>query len=154
MKEKFINSIKEAAIEGYKKYKILPSLTIAQAILETGWGKARIGNNLFGIKAHPGWNGKVQTIRTHEYINGKKIYMDAKFKDYNSIEESLEYRFNLLSGSRYKKVVQAKDYKEAANEIYKAGYATDLQYPQKLIQIIEQNKLCEFDKEEIGRAHV
>ncbi len=147
MKSKFINKLKPGAISGYKKYKILPSLTIAQAILETGWGKASIGNNLFGIKAHQGWKGKVQVVRTHEYVNGKKIYVDAKFRDYNSIEESLEDRFKLLSSSRYKKVVESKDYKEACNEIYKAGYATDPNYPKKLIQIIEQNKLYEFDKE-------
>ena len=149
MKQRFINLIKAAAIQGYKKYNILPSLTIAQAILETGWGKASIGNNLFGIKANSSWKGKVQIVRTHEYISGKKVYIDAKFRDYNSIEESLEDRFKLLSNNRYKKVVQAKDYKEAAREIYKAGYATDPQYPNKLIQIIEQNKLYELDKEVI-----
>lgn len=149
MKDKFINSIKGGAIEGYKKYNILPSLTIAQAILETGWGRSSIGNNLFGIKANASWKGKVQTVRTHEYINGKKIYVDAKFRDYDSIAESLEDRFKLLSNSRYKKVVQAKDYKEGANELYKAGYATDPQYPNKLIQIITQNELYELDKKEV-----
>lgn len=147
MKQKFINSIKNGAIEGYKKHKILPSLTIAQAILETGWGKSSIGNNLFGIKANASWKGKIQTVKTHEYVNGKKIYVDANFRDYNSIEESLEDRFKLLSNSRYEKVVQAKDYKESANEIYKAGYATDPNYPKKLIQIIEQNKLYLLDEE-------
>ena len=154
MKNKFINKLKPGAISGYKKYNILPSLTIAQAILETGWGKASIGNNLFGIKANASWKGKVQTVKTHEFINGKKVYIDAKFRDYNSIEESLEDRFKLLSNNRYKKVVQAKDYKEAANEIYKAGYATDPQYPQKLIQIIEQNKLYEYDKEVVRMSNL
>lgn len=152
MKEKFINKIKPASIQGYKKYNILPSLTIAQAILETGWGKSSIGNNLFGIKANASWKGKVQIVRTHEYINGKKVYIDAKFRDYNTIEESLEDRFKLLSSPRYSKVVQARDYKEAANEIYEAGYATDPQYPQKLIQIIEQNKLYLFDEEAKGKG--
>lgn len=149
MKDKFINSIKQGAIEGYKKYKILPSLTIAQAIWESGWGKKSIGNNIFGIKANPSWTGKKQLARTHEYVNGEKIYVDAWFRDYDSVAEGLKDRFKLLSTPNYSKVVQAKDYKEAANEIYKAGYATDPQYPQKLIQIIEQNKLHKIDKEVI-----
>lgn len=153
MKENFINSIKYGAIEGYKKYKILPSLTIAQAILESGWGKLSIGNNIFGIKANASWTGKIQTVKTHEYVNGAKIYVTVNFRDYDSIFESLEDRFKLLSSSRYKKVVQAKGYKEAANEIYKAGYATDPQYPQKLIQIIEQNKFYEIDKEVLEKIH-
>lgn len=118
--------------------------------METGWGRSSIGNNLFGIKANASWKGKTQTVRTHEFVNGKKVYVDAKFRDYNSIEESLEDRFKLLSNSRYKKVVQAKNYKEAANEIYKAGYATDPQYPNKLIQIIEQNKLYLLDEQAKG----
>lgn len=147
VKEKFINKIKDGAIEGYKKYKILPSLTIAQAILETGWGRSSIGNNLFGIKATSNWKGKVQIVRTHEYINGKKVYVDAIFRDYDTIYDSLEDRFKLLSTQRYLKVVQAKDYKEGAKALYESGYATDPQYPNKLIQIIEQNKLHEFDRE-------
>lgn len=147
MKKSFIDKIKNGAIAGHKKYGVLPSLTISQAILETGWGKASIGNNIFGIKANASWKGKTQVVRTHEFINGKKIYVDAKFRDYNSIEESLEDRFRLLSNSRYKKVVQAKNYKEGAKELYKAGYATDPQYANKLIRIIEQNKLYEFDSQ-------
>lgn len=118
--------------------------------METGWGRSSIGNNLFGIKANASWKGKTQTVRTHEFVNGKKVYIDAKFRDYNSIGESLEDRFKLLSNARYKKVVQVKDYKEAAHEIYEAGYATDPNYPNKLIQIIEQNKLFLFDEEVKG----
>ncbi len=148
-KQNFINLIKDGAIAGYKKYGVLASLTIAQAILETGWGKSTIGNNIFGIKATSSWKGKVQQVKTHEYVNGEKIYIDANFRDYNSIYESLEDRFKLLSSSRYKKVIESKDYKEAAQEIYKAGYATDPNYPNKLIQIIEENKLYIYDKEVI-----
>lgn len=146
MKSKFINKIKDGAIAGYKKYNILPSLTIAQAILETGWGKSSIGNNIFGIKVTKNWKGKRQLVRTHEYINGKKVYENTYFKDYDTIEESLEDRFKLLSSSRYKSVVQAKDYVEGANALYKSGYATDPNYANKLIKIIEQNDLDQFDK--------
>lgn len=144
-KQDFIDLIKDGTIKGYKEYNILPSLTMAQAILETGWGRYSIGNNIFGIKADKNWKGKVKKVKTSEYVNGKKIYIDAYFKDYNSVYESLEDRFKFLQKPRYKKVVQAKDYKEACKEIKKAGYATDPNYDKKLIQIIEQNKLYEYD---------
>lgn len=144
-KQDFIDLIKDGAIKGYNAYNILPSLTMAQAILETGWGRYLIGNNIFGIKADKNWKGKTKKIKTHEYVNGKRVYIDAYFRDYDSIDDCLEDRFVFLSKPRYKKVIQAKDYKTACNEIWKAGYATDPQYPQKLIKIIEQNKLYEFD---------
>lgn len=154
MKEKFINSIKAAAIEGYKKYKILPSLTIAQAAWESGWGKSSIGNNIFGIKVNSAWSGKKQLVRTHEYINGEKVYIDAWFKDYDSVFDSLEDRFKLLSTPRYIKVVQAKDYKEACREIQRAGYATDPEYAENLITIIRQNNLDRFDNEVVGVSNL
>jgi len=145
-KQNFINLIKDDAIKGYYSYNILPSLTISQAILETGWGKYSIGNNIFGIKADKNWKGKRKLVKTTEYINGKKTYINTYFRDYDTIYDCLEDRFIFLSKPRYKKVVQAKNYKEACNEIYKAGYATDPNYPQKLIQIIEQNKLYKYDE--------
>lgn len=142
----FINKLKNDAIQGWHEYKVLPSLTIAQAILETGWGKASIGNNLFGIKADKNWTGKKKLVRTHEYVNGVKIYADAYFRDYNSIYESLEDRYKFLKNKRYSKVVGEQNYKIACHEIYKAGYATDPKYPSKLIALIEQYKLHEIDK--------
>lgn len=145
-KQSFINLLKDDAIKGYKEYKILPSLTIAQAILETGWGKHSIGNNIFGIKANKYWTGKKKLVRTHEYVNGRKIYVNAWFRDYDSIYESLKDRYKFLQKPRYSKIVGEKDYKKACYEIQKAGYATDPNYPKKLIRIIEQNKLQEIDR--------
>ena len=145
-KQVFINKIKNEAMKGYEKYKILPSLTLAQGALESGWGEKSIGNNIFGIKADKNWKGKTKTVRTREYINGVEVYVDAVFRDYNSIEECLKDRFEFLSKPRYVKVVGAKDYKTACLEIWKAGYATDPKYAELLINIIEQNKLYEFDE--------
>lgn len=147
MKQTFINLIKQGSIEAYKEYGIWPSLTIAQAILETAWGRSSIGNNIFGIKADSKWTGKTKTVRTHEYVNGKKVYIDAKFRDYDSIEESIRDRSKFLSTPRYKKVLTAPNYKVAAAEIHKAGYATDPAYTKKLTDIIEQNQLHLIDKE-------
>lgn len=150
MKEEFINKLKPHVLQGWCVYKILPSLTIAQAILETGWGKSSLGNNLFGIKADKNWTGRKQLSKTTEYVGGKLINVDAWFRDYDSIYESLEDRYKFLQAKRYSKVVGETNYKKASEEIYKAGYATDPLYSTKLIQIIEQNKLYEIDKLAIG----
>ena len=147
MKNTFIDSIKPGAIQAYKDVGILPSLTIAQAILETGWGKSAIGNNIFGIKADKSWKGKVQTVPTHEYINGKKVPTVARFRDYDSIEDSIRDRSKFLSSMRYQNVRAAESYRDGALEFFRAGYATDPQYSQKLIIIIEQNKLFLIDEE-------
>jgi len=152
--QEFINKIKDGAIRGWNDYKVLPSLTIAQAILETGWGKSAIGNNIFGIKADSNWSGKKKLVRTHEYVNGQKIYVDAYFRDYDSIYESLEDRFKFLQKPRYSKVVGEKDYKKACIEIQKAGYATDPNYSSKLISIIEQYNLYEYDKEALKPQNI
>lgn len=147
-KQDFINAIRQGAIDGYTKYKILPSLTMAQAILESGWGESHIQNNLFGIKAGTSWNGKVAIRQTKEFINGKWITVNAKFRAYNSFNESIEDHAKLLGrNKRYQKVTQAKDYKQACYEVWKAGYATDPNYPQKLIKIIEQNNLNQYDEQ-------
>lgn len=145
-RKEFIDKLKDSTVKGWHEHKVLPSLTIAQAILETGWGKGSIGNNLFGIKADKNWNGKKKLVKTHEYVNGVKIYVNAYFRDYNSIYESLEDRYKFLKNKRYSKVVGQQDYKIACHEIYKAGYATDPKYPSKLISLIEQYKLYEIDK--------
>ena len=72
--------------------------------------------------------------------------MYAKFRAYDSFNESIEDHAKLLgTASRYKKVVQAKDYIEACYEVWKAGYATDPNYPNKLINIIEQYELQQYD---------
>lgn len=147
-KQEFINLIKPGAIDGYIKYGILPSLIIAQAILESNWGKSHISYNLFGIKAGTGWQGKIAIKKTKEFVNGVWITVEAKFRAYDSFSESIIDHAKLLgTSSRYKKVTQAADYITACYEVWKAGYATDPNYPKKLIAIIEQGKLYEYDKQ-------
>ena len=71
----FVNEVAPGAMETYRQYGILPSITIAQAILESGWGKHRIGNNIFGIKAGSDWQGKTVTKQTTEYKNGQWVLL-------------------------------------------------------------------------------
>ncbi len=144
----FINLIKLGAIDTYYKYKVLPSLTIAQSILESAWATsilAKEANNLFGIKWQPNCGYDYIIKSTKEYTNGKWITIDAKFRKYNSVYESILDHAIFLQKSRYAKVLTAKDYKEAAYEVWKAGYATDPYYPNKICERIEWYKLYEVD---------
>lgn len=147
-RQAFVDKVAPGAIAGYEKYNILPSITIAQAILESGWGSSHIENNLFGMKPGSSWKGKVTYRNTKEYYNGKWITIKAKFRAYNNFSESIEDHARLLGTlNRYRNVLGQDDYKVAAMEIWKGGYATDPKYPQKLIKIIEQNELYKYDQQ-------
>jgi peptidoglycan hydrolase-like protein with peptidoglycan-binding domain len=144
-KKEFINLIKEPAIKAYKKYNILPSLTIAQAILESNWGIRALGYNLFGIKWTKGCGFQSQELWTREYRNGKPEMIQTKFRKYNSYSESIEDHAKFLMQRRYEKVRKTKNYKEACYQIQNCGYATDPNYAKKLIDIIEAYNLQDFD---------
>lgn len=145
----FINKIGPLARKEEERTGILASLTIAQAILESGWGKSGLtvkGNALFGIKAGSNWSGKVYNAKTQECYDGVSFTeITAAFRAYDSWEESIKDHSRLLTDlKRYEKVVGEKDYKKACREIQAAGYATDPNYANKLIRIIEKNNLNRF----------
>ena len=142
----FINKLAPLAVEDYKTSKVLPSLTIAQAILESGWGESELAvkaNNLFGIKADSRWTGKIYNTETKEYYNGSNTAttVSANFRSYDSWEGGVKDHSGFLQADRYSKVISAKNYKTACEEVYKAGYATDPQYTSKLVKLIEDHKL-------------
>ena len=142
----FVNKIKAGAIESYNQYGVLPSLTLAQAILETGWGKHAIGNNIFGIKAGSSWKGKVQRVKTSEQRSDGSYYqIYADFRDYDSIDDSILDHAKLLSTDNYKRVIQATDYKSACQAVKACGYATSLNYANSLINLIEKYGLNQWD---------
>lgn len=130
--------------------RVLPSLTIAQAILESGWGESGLtvkANALFGIKAGTDWKGKRYSSKTQEcYDKINFTTITASFRGYNSWLESVQDHTNfIVSNKRYAKVLTAKDYKTACYAIAQAGYATDPTYAQSLINIIEGYKLYQYD---------
>ena len=141
----FLKRIIPLAISDMKRTKVLASLTIAQAILESGWGKSALatkGNNLFGIK---GAGGKYKTF---EYINGKRVDIVDSFKVYPDWETSVTDHSGLfLRLSRYQNLIGERDYKKACRKVYEDGYATAPNYTEALIKIIEQYKLYEHDYE-------
>ena len=145
-RQAFVDKLVPGAIEGWEKYKILPSLTISQGILESAWGKSHIENNLFGMKPGSSWNGKIAYRNTKEFYNGQWVTIQAAFRSYDSFADSIEDHAKLLGTlSRYRNVLGKTDYKVAAMEVWKGGYATDPQYPQKLINIIELYGLQKYD---------
>jgi flagellar protein FlgJ len=114
---------------------------LAQAALESGWGKHEIkfadgksAHNLFGIKANDQWTGRTAYANTSEFIDGVKVARVEKFRAYDSYAESFKDFVNLLkSNPRYKQVLQSvHDPISYSNAMQKSGYATDPQYGKKL----------------------
>ena len=149
----FLSAIKQGAMDGAKEG-VLPSITAAQAILESGWGSSELAkapnNNLFGIKDSEDWNGEIVTVPTQEYVNGDYIKINATFRKYTSWNDSVVDHAKFFTSTEwrknnYRKVVNETDYRIAAQELKNAGYATDPSYAGKLISLIEAYKLYEWD---------
>lgn len=134
------------ARENMKRTGVPASVTLAQAALETGWGGSSIGDakNLFGIKG-TGPAGTI-SVPTQEFVNGRMVTITDSFRKYNSWQESIEDHGKLLQNSRYGYALQYKnDPNRYAQEIHKAGYATDPDYASKLISIMKSNNFYQYD---------
>jgi flagellum-specific peptidoglycan hydrolase FlgJ len=152
-KRLFIKQVAPEAQAMQNTYHVCASVTIAQAILESQWGTSQLASqyhNLFGIKGTDPSNSKVMT--TKEYINGRWIVTKGRFRVYDSWSDSIKDHTKLmLNGTdmnkqNYQDVVNAKNYKEAAEALQKSGYATDPDYAKKLISVIQTYKLYNYDK--------
>jgi hypothetical protein len=145
MTKAFISKVGSGAQAAQKTYGILASLSIAQAILESGWGLHAPGNMLFGIKAN-GWTGKTQVLTTKEYVNGKAITIKDTFRAYTSWTDSIiDHAAFLVANRRYANLVNCTNYKTACVLIQADGYATDPTYSKQLISLIEQYGLHSYD---------
>jgi flagellar protein FlgJ len=117
---------------------------LAQAALESGWGRREIrgadgaaSHNLFGIKAGADWAGRVVEAPTTEYVNGKAVKTVARFRADDSDAESFADNAKLIAGSaRYASVRGARDEASFAYGLQRAGYATDPQYADKVMRVI------------------
>lgn len=152
---KFINSLKDYAIELSQKYGLYASVMIAQAIHESGWGQSGLSlpphHNLFGIKGD--YNGKSVTMRTWEDDGkGNPYYINAPFRSYPTFKESMEDNAKLLKNgvnwnpSIYHGTWKAntQSYKDATQALT-GTYATDTRYAAKLNSIIEAYNLTQYD---------
>lgn len=118
---------------------------LAQAALESGWGRQEIRGadgtasyNLFGIKAGRNWPGRVAETMTTEYIDGVPRKMTERFRAYGSYAESFQdYAKLLLNNPRYAQVLAQQDAAGFARGLQQAGYATDPKYADKLMRILD-----------------
>ncbi|NMC39473.1 MAG: glucosaminidase domain-containing protein, partial [Bacteroidales bacterium] len=139
----YIQSYKDLAVSEMKRTGVPASITLAQGMLESDYGRstlARMANNHFGIKCHNDWKG--QTVRQHDDRRNEC------FRKYRKVEDSFyDHSDFLRSGSRYSFLfdLDPRNYKAWAHGLKKAGYATNPDYANLLIKKIEENKLYLFD---------
>jgi flagellar protein FlgJ len=132
---------------------ILAGTLIAQAILESSGkdlnGDWKVGGsklsrealNFFGIKSSKKWGGKTYNIDTGEVIKGKKVIVNADFRAYNSVKDSIEDYVKLIKENpRFSNVLKAKTVKDQAIELKKAGYATATGYADTVTQVYNSVK--------------
>jgi len=150
--DNFINEYANVAINEAIRTGIPASITMAQAILESGWGESGLSveaNNFFGIKADSSWNGPVYNGATHEVYNGLTVFQNDDFRKYNHPRESFRDHSKFLQENpRYDFLWQynIKDYKNWAIGLKKANYATSPTYAEKLIGVVEQYGLTKLDE--------
>jgi flagellar protein FlgJ len=145
--DEFVNTMLPMAKEAAERIGVDPRYLVAQAALETGWGKSVMraqdgssSHNLFGIKASSSWKGESARAITSEFRNGEMVKETAQFRSYDSYKDSFHDLVTLLqTNNRYQDVVKSADNPEQfVRELQKAGYATDPDYASKISQIAKQ----------------
>ena len=140
----YIKKYAPAATKNMRFFKIPASITLAQGILESGYGEgtlAKNANNHFGIKCHKDWKGK--SIK-HDDDEKNECFRSYK----NPLRSYRDHSLFLVDRDRYSSLfkLNRKDYKGWAIGLKAAGYATDPKYADKLISLIERFKLTRFDE--------
>lgn len=145
----FINKLYDAAKKAADKLAVSPAVLLAQSALETGWGNKITqdtqGNssfNLFNIKAGSEWQGKVVSVSTLEYKDAVPVREQANFRAYESIQQSFDDYVEFVSGrERYKKALQANSGEAYISELAAAGYATDPNYADKVLAVVNSPRM-------------
>tara|TARA_B100001057_G_scaffold131555_2_gene130793 strand:- start:2341 stop:2868 length:528 start_codon:yes stop_codon:yes gene_type:complete len=140
----YIKKYAPAATKNMRFFKIPASITLAQGILESGYGEgtlAKNANNHFGIKCHKDWKGK--SIK-HDDDEKNECFRSYK----NPLRSYRDHSLFLVDRDRYSSLFELnrKDYRGWALGLKAAGYATDPKYADKLISLIERFKLTRFDE--------
>ena len=140
----YIKKFAPAAVKNMRFYKIPASITLAQGVLESGYGEstlAKRANNHFGIKCHKEWRGR--SIR-HDDDEEDECFRSYK----NPLKSYRDHSLFLVDRNRYNSLfkLKRKDYKGWAKGLKAAGYATDPKYAEKLISLIERFNLTRFDE--------
>lgn len=146
IKQTFIGKVWAHAKSAAEKLGIPEKFMVAQAALETGWGRGELHHsdgqptyNLFNIKAGRNWTGPTVEVETTEYVQGRPVTEKARFRAYGSYAEAFADYARLISESpRYAGVVGEQDAARFAQGLQRAGYATDPQYAAKVVSIIKR----------------
>ncbi|MGZ4968356.1 MAG: flagellar assembly peptidoglycan hydrolase FlgJ [Methylobacter sp.] len=156
--EEFVRRLHPYAEQAAKELGVEPKVILAQAALESGWGRSVIKNsngsnsfNLFNIKADKSWQGKQAQVTTLEFDQGIPKKVNAGFRSYDSFKESFkDYVDFIKSNPRYgdalKKAGNAEQY---MRELQQAGYATDPKYADKVMSIYQGNTMAGFEPDVI-----
>ncbi|MGO4379756.1 glycoside hydrolase family 73 protein [Pseudoduganella sp. RAF53_2] len=147
----FVAAVGPAARASMAVTRIPASFTVAQAALESSWGKSQLAvqaRNLFGVKASAGWTGDVLTMDTREFIKGQWVVVPARWRTYADwlacIDDHAQF---LLKNPRYKPAFACRDAESFVRAVAAAGYATDPQYADKIIAVIRGRSLTALDKQ-------
>lgn len=154
----FVRSVWKAAQSAAETLGVPVKALVAQAALETGWGRhvirdgeGRSSFNFFGIKSHRDWRGDSVKVPTLEYRDGVAAKELASFRAYDSLEQSFrDYADFLRSNPRYEKALRAGDADEFVQGLQEAGYATDPAYAEKIRKIMDSPLLSEGEQREDG----
>jgi flagellar protein FlgJ len=147
--DEFVATMLPLAKDAAARIGVDPTVLVAQAALETGWGKSIMrqsdgssSHNLFGIKAQGGWQGPEARAITSEFRDGKMVKETADFRSYDSYASSFHDLVSFLqNNNRYQATLKSADNPEQfVKELQKAGYATDPGYASKISQIAKQMK--------------
>ena len=148
--EEFVRQLLPAAEKVAKRIGLSPVALLAQAALETGWGKRMIpaadgspSRNLFGVKAGSQWRGASTQVNSLEYENGQAVMRKSAFRRYDSFVQSMQDYVDLIgTHERYGKAREVANDPEAYfDALQQAGYATDPQYAKKLKQVLHSDAL-------------
>lgn len=154
----FIEMIGHAAVSYYSDYGILPSLTIAQAILESNWGKSGLSKdcyNFFGMKWSKDCGCDYKEYKTKEQKkDGTYVTITARFRKYKNVSEGIRGYYDFLQYKRYQNLRGVIDYNKACDLIRQDGWATSLSYAQNLKKYIKQYNLDEYDRYVLGIGDV
>lgn len=145
----FVDALLPLAQQAAAKLGIDPEVLLAQSALETGWGKkvsidgsGQSSNNMFNIKADKRWPGATVQVNTVEFNNGVPVPERASFRAYNNAQHSFDDYVAFVSESpRYSRATSAQGSEQFVRELSAAGYATDPQYADKIIGIINSAPL-------------
>ncbi|MDH5435364.1 MAG: flagellar assembly peptidoglycan hydrolase FlgJ [Gammaproteobacteria bacterium] len=154
-KQSFVEGVWPHAQQAAKSLGVDPTVLVAQAALETGWGKHAMkdaqgqqSHNLFGIKADNRWQGKTVSVMTTEYADGVVSRERAKFRAYDSPKASFEDYVNFIKNSpRYQEALgQAQNSQGYVQGLQEAGYASDPAYASKIMQILRGETFSDASK--------